>query len=456
MLGPSRDGAHGRRDATAATSEPGGLRLRRPWIALFLVVPLLLLLKNPDLLLWPPLHAEDGTQMLAYYYCPRDPGSILRFYNGYVSLVPNAIGYLSLRAPIELAPSLLALVPFVLTGACFLLPFLLRLGGPMSGVGTAALASLLLAALPLGNGPLVANTTYSFWNGLLALALLALAPPAERLPGQIARALVAALLIASHPLSLVMLPLYLVSVVQDVRGRRLRALWTAGLVLAGIVYQLAGVEQEAARMRPPGTLLHLGLRYLVERVGFEAVLGTEARLALYESGQGWVVTLVGTLLTAGVGWLGWRSLRDQARTRGLVLGLGYLILALTFGVVVGRNIRTGLLWSRFGEHYFYVPKALLWVAIVFCAAPVVARLSAGRRRLLAAVVCAYVLAIGYIERARYAVPVEDGRRIAAFVERVADLEAQRGGRRGIEAALERSEGGEIRLQAPAENQACEE
>ena len=209
-------------------------------------------------------------------------------------------------------------------------------------------------------------------------------------------------------------------------------------------------------MRAPGTLLHLGLRYLVERVGFEAILGTEARLALYESGRGWVVTLVGALLTAGVGWLGWRSLRDHATTRGLVLGLGYLILALTFGVVVGRNIRTGLLWSRFGEHYFYVPKALLWVAIVLCAAPLVARLGSGKRRLLAAALCAYVLAIGYVERARYGVTVEDGRRIAAFVERVADLEAQHGGRRGIEAVLERGEGGEIRLLAPAENRACEE
>jgi hypothetical protein len=456
LPGRALNGARGRRDASSAAAEPGNFRLPGPGIALALVVALLLFLKNPYMLLWPPLHAEDGTQMLAYYYCPRDPGSILRFYNGYVSLVPNAIGFFSLRAPIELAPKLLALAPFLLTGACFLLPFLLRTGGPTSGAGTAVAASLLLAALPLGNADLVANTTYSFWNGLLALCLLALAPPPQRLPGQLAHALAAALLIASHPLSLVMLPLYLVSVVQDVRGRRWRALWAAGLVFAGIAYQLVGVQQEAARMRAPGTLLHLGLRYLVERVGFEAILGTEARLALYESGRGWVVTLVGALITAGVGWLGWRSLRDHARTRGLVLGLGYLVLALTFGVVVGRNIRTGLLWSRFGEHYFYVPKALLWVAIVLCAAPLVARLGSGKRRLLAAALCAYVLAIGYVERARYGVTVEDGRRIAAFVERVADLEAQHGGRRGIEADLERDEGGDIRLRALAENRACEE
>ena len=93
MPGRALNGARGRRDASSAAAEPGNFRLLGPGIALALVVPLLLFLKNPYMLLWPPLHAEDGTQMLAYYYCPRDPGSILRFYNGYVSLVPNAIGY---------------------------------------------------------------------------------------------------------------------------------------------------------------------------------------------------------------------------------------------------------------------------------------------------------------------------------------------------------------------------
>ena len=35
----------------------------------------------------------------------------------------------------------------------------------------------------------------------------------------------------------------------------------------------------------------------VERVAFEGFLGSEARLALYSAGQGWIVTLVGSLLS---------------------------------------------------------------------------------------------------------------------------------------------------------------
>jgi hypothetical protein len=436
------------------TETPPRAPRRGPWL-LALAVFLVLFLKSPAMLLAPPLHAEDGTQMLAYYYCPRGPAGILRFYNGYVSLVPNAIGWLALRAPIEWAPTLLALAPFVLTGICLLLPYLLRLGAEATGVGTVAAASLLLAALPLGNAPLVANTTYSFWNGLLALTFLALAPPARHPASQVGTAVAAVLLAASHPLSIVVLPLYLVRVVLDRRERRVAAIWAAVLI-GGVVYQLLAVQHAEARMRPPLVLLHLGFRYLVERVGFEGVLGSEARLALYAAGWGWLVTLAGSLVTLAAAWLCWRRFREEPRARGLILGLVYLVPALTFGVVAARNIRSGLLWDRFGEHYFYVPKALFWVALVTCAAPLVGKLARGRRVGMVVALVVYVLGFSWAERARYAVDPEEGRRIAALVVEVARQERAAGGRRGIDAVLDRASGGAIHLRAPAANQPCEE
>jgi len=219
-------------------------------VLLSVAIALLLLLKNPDMLLLPPLHAEDGTEMLAYYYCDRDPGRVLRHYNGYVSLVPNAIGYASGGVAIAFAPTLLAVVPFLLAVGCYSLPHGLRLFGNVSPAGTGSAASLLIAALPLGSATLLANTTYSQWNGLLALALLAIAPASRSPIAVSARFLVSATLMWSHPLSVLVLPLFAFAAVRDAREQRRAAVASGALVAVGIAYQLTAVARDALVARP--------------------------------------------------------------------------------------------------------------------------------------------------------------------------------------------------------------
>ena len=403
----------------------------------------------------PPLQAEDGTEMLAYYYCERDPGRVLRPYNGYVSLVPNAIGYASGGVSIASAPILLALVPFLMAVACHVLPHGLSLYGDTSPVGTGFAASLLIAALPLGSVTLLANTTYSQWSGLLAVALLAIAPPSHGTVALSIRFGVSAALIWSHPLSVVTLPLFAWAAVRDSRERRGAAITSAALVAVGIAYQVSAVARDSLAARPADTLLRLGSRYLGERVVLDALLGSGVRVRLHEASLGWVATAIGALFAVCIAYAAWKRLRTDTRGRVLVAQLAYLIVGFTAASIIGRTFRTGWLSSPFGDRYFVVQRVLLWLLIAYLAAPLVARLQPSRRRLLALALGLYVLVIGYAERGRYAVPLDESRRVAAFVQHVAELEVRNSGRRGIDEVLERERGRPIHLLAPAENAPCE-
>ena len=405
------------------------------------------------MLLWPPLHAEDGTEMLAYYYCHREPSSILRAYNGYVSLLPNLIGYSSLGAPIALAPRLLAAAPFALTVACLMLPFSVRLFGRDVSPGARAAPTLLLAALPLGTANLVANTTYSLWNCLLALALLSLAPPAAGWLGTLGRLALAIPLLASHPLSLVVLPVFAATARRDRPG----AAAALALILLGLTYQLAGVARPELDSRIGAVDLGLlAVRYLAERVVFTSLFGGELRVALHESGLGPAVTVIGLLVIAAVSALCFREWRRGGVRRWQQAGLAYLVGAFTLVTVSTRVTQGRWLGSFFGERYFYVPKVLFLLLLISLGLAAWSRSSPRRRRLIGAAVCAYAALLGYVERDRYAVDVAAGRRIAAFVDQAATLESRNAGRRGIDTVLVRERGEPIRLLAPPENVPCEE
>src|SRR5215510_4480799 len=72
--------------------------------------------RGPGALLEPSLAFEDGRDIFAFYYNQRDPASVLRFYVGYISLVPNLIGYLTLGLDASVAAVCLRILPWLLNG----------------------------------------------------------------------------------------------------------------------------------------------------------------------------------------------------------------------------------------------------------------------------------------------------------------------------------------------------
>jgi hypothetical protein len=415
--------------------------------ALFAAVLLLLVAKEPLLLLLPALHAEDGSEVLAVYYRERDPAWLLRAYQGYVALLPNLIGYAACSAPVAWVPTLLAALPMLFAAAAFCIPAWLPASAPRPGDRARRALVLLLAALPLGSATLVANTTYSMWNALLALALLA-AVPFPRRPGP-AAALVAvsALLLWSHPLSLAALPVYAVRLALAARGRRAAeaAAWLA-LLAAGTAYQGWAVSREGVALRAVTREAYVTARALAERVAFEAVLGPQPRSALQESAPG-AVTAAGAALALGLAALVAGRARRDAEARPALLCLSYYAVALTAGAVAGRQLRAGILASPDGVRYFYVPKVLFWVLAGAVVGPALARLAPRARRALAAAAVAGILALAWANRDYYATSAGEGARVQDLVRRAALAEARNGGRRGIRETLERG-AWTIRLEAP--------
>ena len=100
------DSHRGTDPGTPAGSESGStlgsLGRRSGWLGglgVLAAVAAVHFFREPASYLLPPLSYEDGRDFFAFFYNHREPAAILRFYAGYVSLIPNLVGYLVLALP---------------------------------------------------------------------------------------------------------------------------------------------------------------------------------------------------------------------------------------------------------------------------------------------------------------------------------------------------------------------
>ena len=158
----------------------------------------------------PRLPYEDGRDIFGYFYNHRHPGSILRFYNGYVALGPNLVGFLALRLPVTWVPYVLALFPLLLSSLTFALLGCPQYRAWIANDALRILAAISLALIPVSNYHFIATTAYSIWILLFLLILLSLAPPPRTPLRALGRGPVMAILICSIPVSIALLPGYVV------------------------------------------------------------------------------------------------------------------------------------------------------------------------------------------------------------------------------------------------------
>ncbi len=142
---------------------------------LFILIATILGLRTFDAVFYPVLHCEDGTEMLAYYWNHPHPAEVFRFYMGYISLIPNIVGFLAVSLfPLHLAPYVMVLFSLSTATTAVSLFALRRFRPIMPDDKSRMLVSLILALLPLGNFAMLTNLTYSMWHLLLiALVLMA-------------------------------------------------------------------------------------------------------------------------------------------------------------------------------------------------------------------------------------------------------------------------------------------
>jgi hypothetical protein len=375
---------------------------------------------------WRGLHYaalpyEDGSILLQRYYQELSPSSWLDTYAGYVSVLPNVLGSLVCRLPVQSIPRAMALTAWLLMFLA-VTRFLRRGFGAVAPVRVRAVACASLACLPIGDAMMSTMLMTAQFSLLLWLYLVVLYPRPASGIGKWLDCVLVALLTWSHPLTVLALPLSLLRL----REPRARAM-AATHVLAAASYLIWG--------RQPGTeflwsqLWTQALPLLLVRVGFDPFFGSTTKAWLWEAAQAWLAFIAGaTILTLLV--LGCRAAwpRWHRPTRGFLLAFAGLVLANAAATLLTR--RGDFAADMWGHRYVFIACAGLVFAVVLAARTrwSIARIGIGLAVWVAWLSCA--------DRYRYRVP-----RVApefrAFVSQLVAEEQRLGDRRGVSARLQR-------------------
>jgi len=306
------------------------------WCGLMLSVAAILFFRDPRVVLQPSMEVEDGTMIFQHFYLHRHFSELLRFKAGYVPLIPNMLGYLSVRVPTAWAAHWLSVIPFIVTVFFYSLPYARAYARLFPGRGSAVVTCLLLAFAPISDRLLVANTDYMIWNLLGLLLVLSLVDPGNGLVGSSLCLAGLPLLACSHPLGILAGP---VLVFRWYLEGRLRSYWIVTLGVM-ILYQLLGVQH--GQVRQADSLVEkmqqirevallsfqfsgqLGVRSLLGRVWTESL----SPGALQQLSWGMVIVVSGLLV---------RVLVKQTRLwKEMLLGV-YFVCGLTFLCLYARG-----------------------------------------------------------------------------------------------------------------------
>jgi hypothetical protein len=322
-------------------------------ILLVLLLFLIIFVRSPAVLTLPSLRAEDGAKVFAYFYQNRDFGQLLRFRNGYIPLVANLIGFVSVRFPTRMTPYVLAWVPLFIALAAYSVFFHKRYAEYVSSDRLRFFICVLFALAPNGQYHLFALTDYSIWNTFLLLIFLSIL----RFPSKyrILFLLVYCVLIWSHPLAIVTLPASIFFFVKDRDNR----VYYAVIILNHLFHQMFGVEI-------PQGLSDRGfvdwaqvavssLKYLAD-VSFLAFFGRKALKLVSQNAQfltiAWAIAFLFTTLL----------LFRIKSFRKLCITFGYYIVSITTLIFLARGAR--VLEDISGSpRYFYIPVLFLLIII---------------------------------------------------------------------------------------------
>ena len=283
----------------------------------------------------PPLEVEDGPYVFAHFYQYRDLGELFRAKAGYVPLVANAIGWLSVRLPTTWIPYGMSWLPYLLCLGTLALPSSRWFRSVIPCDLSRTTLCVLLALAPIGRARLLAHTDYSIWTTLLLLLLLLIVPPPRGRAARLAYWTLSHLLVWSNPLSIVAAPLVLFSLATSREARIARVMLLGNLV----VYQWLGIS-------PSGSLWHRSspdvLLGLAKDAVWSAIIVSEAWFRT-SFGPGFFDTASKSVPAAIAAWAAivvavlWWVWRRQPTLRRPVSGLLYVSLALTFAEVISRG-----------------------------------------------------------------------------------------------------------------------
>jgi len=365
-------------------------------------------------MLFPVLHAEDGPFVFQYFYENRDPVNVLRHYEGYLALGPNIIGYLASFLPVTWVPHALAAAPAAIAATSYSMVTLPGFRDIIARDRQRMSLALVLTIIPIGNFALVGSAMYSLWSLLLILVLLILGT--AHLPRGRARragfAVLCSILIWSHPLSIVMVPVYALRLWRERAGPD-RAMWLLLILVTGL-YVAIGVDLIQANKSVPDVFL-VSARAILERVVFEAALGNTARMQLLTAGHIAVMDLVALSIVAVMTVPLIRWARTGAIRSSFALESSLVFLLLTFRSVYTRG---GHLEDEWAQRYTYIQRTLLIILIFAAVVPALLSRHGMIRALSVTAAITWLVVLYLANTVWYSTDRHEGQRVRQFVRTV--------------------------------------
>ena len=324
----------------------GCLVFQPNWGWAFAFCFLILALKNglADVF-FPLLYGEDGREIFNRFYNDHVFTNIFYFYGGYIRVFPNLVGYLLHFFPIQIIPSLYAIVSLIFTAFVYSL-FYRVMDYVFDNRWFAFYATLLIIALPQANFEFVGTLMFQIWHSTIALFILTFLPLPEKNWVRKLNLVFMHILIWTHPFSLLILPIYLYRVLRIPEHRLENGLFVVSI----FSYFLFAV------MRSP---LHWDTfpiyhYILMSRIGTEVVVGPYNLGWLNYMGLSITFGFIVFLLIGIIIWFSRRKLKT--REKWFFILLGYFILVPLAVSMLGRDLNDYYHLLRGGPRYTYISR----------------------------------------------------------------------------------------------------
>jgi len=306
------------------------------WIFLFPAVLGIIILRAPSMVFVPSLPFDEGAKVFAYFYQHRDAREILRFKSGYLPLIGNLIGYLAVRVPTRAIPYALAGSAVLISSVTYSFFFGRYFRRWIPSDLNRALICLILALAPIADCLLVTISDYSLWNLLIILIVLTVWRPSDRPLFRLLHGLTLNVLIWAHPLTIIIAPL----VLWRAFAERASPTFYRVIFFNLIVHQVFGVagilttrglwDHETGVPIDVSVISKLAdatgwTIQIITATAFRTAFGSLTFQSTYRAGSTLPIIWISFCIAAS-GWVAYRN----PQIRSLLLGLVYLIVALTF------------------------------------------------------------------------------------------------------------------------------
>jgi len=338
-------------------------------LGLSATIAVVLVLRCFNAVFYPILFNEDGTQIFAYFLNNPYPSEIFRFYEGYISLIPNLIGFITTSLfPMHVVPYLMVSISLGFAVVALSMFSLRRFRFIMPDDKSRILVCLIVALFPLGNHALVTNVTFSIWNIFTIALLMILSPLPNSKWARSAQLGFIALAVFSHPYSVLLIPICIALIFM--RPSLPDRMTNAGIIVLAVLYFFLGVNRSVVIPQADVTTILVTFECIVHRIVFEPVFGNNLRMILQEAGQPSVIYLLASCIVAAlVAVVANNTKTPELKNKLPMFGfLLFVVLSLTYISVFGRLGKyESFLSFAWAQRYFYTQQLLFVFMIVLYA-----------------------------------------------------------------------------------------